>query len=267
LANTGLTELDVTGVAVDPSDANRVWAATDGGGVFTSNDGAATWAPTAAAIPEARVNVVAVDPSGVIFAGTRGGMFRSGDLGASWDNISTGLTDLRVLALAIDPRVPTRIFCTTRDGVFRSIDGGGLWQSAITGLGAAGVEDFAFDETAAGVWAASDLGVFHSTDAGDLWTATAPLPDPVTVAVVVASDGTVWVGTEVSGLFTSDDGGASWQAAGAEVTTPLIVHLSSDSGGRLYAGTAHGLFRRTVALVFADGFESGDLSAWSSAVP
>src|ERR1051325_2538745 len=99
----GLTAVGryVSALAVDPTTADTVYAATDPTGepstpakIFKSTDGAAHWRPLSTGLPATvEITSIAVDrttPS-VIYAGYadygdpgRGGVFKSSDGGESW---------------------------------------------------------------------------------------------------------------------------------------------------------------------------------------
>jgi hypothetical protein len=84
MAITGLTNLDITALAIDPQTPTTLYAGT--------------WD---------------------LYLGTwRGGVFKSTDGAGSWSALNTGLTDLYVSALAIDPRSPATVYAGTRAGVF-----------------------------------------------------------------------------------------------------------------------------------------------------
>ena len=83
----------VSGLAVDPTNSNTVWAtySTFGGGhVFKSIDTGATWTPMPGTggntIPDIPVNSIAINPSdpNKIYLGTDLGVFASVDGGANW---------------------------------------------------------------------------------------------------------------------------------------------------------------------------------------
>src|SRR5215468_6479119 len=96
---SGLTNSSVLGVAVDPQNAQVVYAGTDGSGVFKSTDGGATWQAASGGFdkPLAATSVAAlvVDPgnSQVVYAATLGsGVFKSGNAGVDWSAVENGLT-------------------------------------------------------------------------------------------------------------------------------------------------------------------------------
>jgi photosystem II stability/assembly factor-like uncharacterized protein len=87
--------------------------------------------------------------------------------------------------VAVDPRDPAHVFCGTFDaGLWRSCDAGRLWERAGS------------DPTG------SDA-VRRSGAAG--------IPHSSVMALAVSAAGTVWAGTEPSAIFSSDDGGDTWQ--------------------------------------------------------
>src|SRR5260370_6722276 len=90
----------VTGLAIDPRDANVVYAATGGGGVWKTTDGGATWSPLTDTQPSLVIGAIALDPSNpdTGYAGTGQGLnvptdhygvgiLKSTDRGATWINL------------------------------------------------------------------------------------------------------------------------------------------------------------------------------------
>jgi photosystem II stability/assembly factor-like uncharacterized protein len=68
-------------IAVDPKDADTVYAGTRSAGVLRSTDGGATWQPFGEGLPSQSISTLAFDATGkVLYAGTNG----------------TGLTSIRV---------------------------------------------------------------------------------------------------------------------------------------------------------------------------
>jgi hypothetical protein len=149
-------------------------------------------------------------------------------------------------------------------------------------------------------------GMYRSTNGGDSWTALTDLDDlltangafqfrnlrgpsdftafsgywqPSLVAIDAASTAMA-AGGQDSGLFVSLDDGATWDLVTDPFTSdssgvphlprPRYAYFDSDGSGTqsLYVGSqGRGIWRVNLPLVFADGFESGDTSAWSNTVP
>jgi ligand-binding sensor domain-containing protein len=78
---------------------------------------------------------------------------------------------------------------------------------------------------------------------------------------------TVYAGTWM-GAYKSTDAAASWDDLNAGLVPSNVVELALDphDRSRLWAGTDAGLWWIVQAL-FADGFEAGNTTAWSSATP
>ena len=96
----------IVALAVDPAAPATLYAAGEGGGVFKSADGGASWRAINAGLTNANVRALAVDPAApaTLYAGMwGGGVFKSTDGGLSWHAANAGLATLDVWSLAIDP--------------------------------------------------------------------------------------------------------------------------------------------------------------------
>jgi photosystem II stability/assembly factor-like uncharacterized protein len=166
--------LSVRSVAVDPSDADVVYAGTPDGRIMKSVDGGTSW--TQAHECKGGVSCIAVAaarPGLVLAAAGPGGMLRSLDAGRTWVAFPTP-KDTR--SVAIFPADPDVIYAACgEDGVWRSNDGGDTW-GAVTGGVAAGcrVIDVAVDPTQPDtVYCVGEIGweghFYRSSDGGATW--------------------------------------------------------------------------------------------------
>ena len=176
------------------------------------------------------------------------GMWKSTDAGKSWQHI--GLEDtVKIDSILVDPTDPNLVIVsalgdTTHHGggVYRSTDGGQSWTNVLKTAGYDGTRDlqYAFDEPnvmlaatqgtggeRGGGGAAGERGsraktkpalAFKSTDEGKTWTQIKipPFEGRVAVAVAMHTKGQRMyiVGNNIengSGLYRSDDGGATWR--------------------------------------------------------
>jgi hypothetical protein len=115
------------------------------------------------------------------------------------------------------------------------------------------------------VWAGTDAGIFKSAGGG-AWTAAGlPGVEIGALAVDPESPSTLWAATLGSGVYRSSSG-VGWHRAGAGLAHPDVFALAilPSDPPRLYAGTfGGGVYEMTPSPpIFADGFESGDVSAW-----
>jgi hypothetical protein len=148
--------------------------------------------------------------------------------------------------------------------MYSSADGGASWSpipaldTLMTGSGA-----FAFRNT---------RGPSNFTGFSGYWQPSLVAFDPGSSLVIA--------GGQDSGLFLSTDDGAAWSLISDPFTSdssgvphiprPHYAYFDSDGAGTtaIYVGTqGRGVWRINLGLLFADGFESGDTSAWSNTVP
>jgi photosystem II stability/assembly factor-like uncharacterized protein len=204
-------------IAVAPSDGRTLYVGTGqpearydvqaGAGVFRSRDGGETWESLGLAATR-HIGRILVDPrdSRVLLVGALGhyyganrerGVYRSSDGGNSFTQTLFVDETTGVIDLAADPKDPDLIFAATwtaqlppwlgyfqpqvgtGSAVYRSKDGGRSWEK----LGGAG-------------WPAGPLG--------RIGLAVTHLPSSVRIYASVSAE-------QGSGLYRSDDGGASWQ--------------------------------------------------------
>lgn len=189
----------MTGIAFDPNNANTLYVATAGGGVWKSTNKGASFTSITASRPEFAYASVAVDPanSNVIYAGTGdltgyygNGILKSTDGGNNWTLLGTAEFGANaVVQIIIDPGNSNRIFAATGwaaqrpakneppgKGVFRSTDGGATWQKVLDCNPCAnGFTDLLMQPGNAQVLYAANagVGIFKSTDGGNTWNALA----------------------------------------------------------------------------------------------
>lgn len=208
-------------VALDPSNQNVLYAGGYGG-LFRSTDAGASWAKLAPMDqPAAICNAVQADPSDgrIIYAAmSQERLMKSTDSGASWSLITNGLPAEGIGRIAIDARNPQNLyvaaFSDSLTPVHRSVDGGANWIGASNGLAGAAVHKIEIDpDDGAVAYAATNRGVYRTSNAGQLWSplagteyATDVAIDPVVTSNVVR---TLPIGT--NGFARSVDSGASWE--------------------------------------------------------
>jgi predicted phage baseplate assembly protein len=244
-----LGNLAVTTLAVASPD--QLLAGTSDAGLF-GTDAAGQWTQLGAGALGARVSHVAIAPPqtatpGAFYAATeddRGtpGFFVSTDAGQTWAEIVLPVAD-EVRAVAFG--AGATIFAgTENNGVFRSDAGAlGLWTSAAA-LTSMTVNALALDARG-NLYAATEGGVFRSTDDGDNWTAMNEGLSNLSVStLVIDAEGRLYAGTRGGGVFLSPRAGAQWRAANTGLTNRDVRALAVNNSARgaastLYAGT-HG---------------------------
>lgn len=216
-SHLGLTfAQQIAALAVDPHDANRVFAAVMGHpygpnperGIYRSTDGGVSWQRVLYKDPDTSGSAVVIDPlhpdvvyaalwqtrlgpweDGNEFQGTGGGLYKSTDGGTTWRQLRSGLPkNLSQINIAIAPSEPSRLYAA----VATNEPGG--YQSA------------------------AGLGIYRSDDAGESWKRITQDPRPalrigggdLTVLAVDPRNPDVLYST---GIVTvkSSDGGKTWQ--------------------------------------------------------
>ena len=157
-----------------------------------------------------------------ICVGSGGDIAVSRDAGQTW-TLATLPVKAHILALALSPAFDQDrigLAATAQDGVLRTADGGATWHAWNYGLLDLGVNalalspDFANDATC---FAATDHGVFTSSNGGRAWT---ELPigmehGPFTSASIVEMrhGASLQIGSEGNGLWSSAAPFDAWQKA------------------------------------------------------
>ena len=251
-------------LAFDPRDPQVIYAATQGAGVWRSDDGGQNWSLPGNDLARRTVAWIEVDPadSDTLWAGVEQsggpGLWRSTDRGASWGIVQTDPysrpLDQRIAFAPSDPRF---IYVPSTNLHFRSRDGGKTWSSFR-------VEDqdayaFAVHPSDPNHLLAGGRGQTHqfrrSTDGGDTWQAAGGgLPERSLSLLTVdpANPDTLYVVAGFSNLFKSTDLGDTWQPLNLGIgATDDVFDLQIDphDSNVLWAVTESGLMRSTNAGV------------------
>ena len=183
--------------------------------VFRSSDGGAQWRRSRLPLQGFEfLNALAVDPSNPAIVYTAGRqLFKSTDGGVTWRRTGRGLRG-PVTDLLADPFTPGTLYAVVRfarrgipvTGIDKTTDGGATWAPADAGLpGWYGIRRLTADLATPGtLYAATDQGIFLSTNGGAAWTVKlkAGLPSGVrtlTVAVDPLDPRTLYTGTSGGG--------------------------------------------------------------------
>jgi photosystem II stability/assembly factor-like uncharacterized protein len=168
-------------------DATRLFAGTQGHGVFRSDDGGLTWRP--AGLPGLIVKALVVGADGTVYAGTKPvGLHVSRDGGESWRELESLATMRRwywwqpaekphtpyVDSVAVSPADPQVLLVGIEGGrILRSEDGGATWRRLRSGV-AADCHAISFHpRDASHAYEAAGFGASFSRDGGASWTRAA----------------------------------------------------------------------------------------------
>jgi photosystem II stability/assembly factor-like uncharacterized protein len=194
-------------------------------------------------------NIIYVGSGDPIAGGDGNGMYKSSDGGQAWTHMGLEAAH-RISKMVIDPKDPNLVVVGAvgdgnngeAGGIYRTIDGGRTWKKVLTPAGTTAVRDLVYDFSAPNLMFATTIGggggfggggggragngpppapakLFKSSDEGQTWTEVTTLPrynGRISVAVAMHTNGQrlYVVGSPIdngSGLYRSDDGGATWK--------------------------------------------------------
>jgi len=258
-------------LAVDPNNADTVYAGLHDAGVRRTKDGGHSWADCA--LPEPGVFSLAVSPAdGAVYAGTEPSrLFRSDDRGESWRELEA-LLDLpsrptwsfpprpwtsHVRWIAPSPHDVALILVGIElGGLMRSTDGGESWEDHRPGA-QRDVHSLAWHaRDPRRAYEAGGGGAATSDDAGETWRAADEGRDRHYTWAVAADPGDpeLWYVSASTGPFAAHGGGdpqariyrsageEPWRALGGGLPEPLpaMPYALVATDGRVFAGLADG---------------------------
>ena len=258
LGGAGLN-LETTGLARDPSNPQRIYAASTIGMLLSVNGGV-DWD----VFGNAGITFfcVAVDPSApaTVWAGNANGfgIARSLDSGATWQSANGNLPSVTSGGSTFFPAIDSvavapdgsAVYLATPVGLFRSTDGGTNWTALETGLNELDFHSVAFlpGQPPGTVLAGGHAGgVYRTTNAGADWSASSQGLNESLVTEVVANPGFAGVAyaAATDGVYATTDGGASWTRASgglplssvAALALRFVVSVQPGDQETLFAGT------------------------------
>ncbi|NOZ27545.1 MAG: hypothetical protein GXP39_05760 [Chloroflexi bacterium] len=249
-------------VLVDPTDIDRLYAATRGG-ILISQDGGNTWIPGGldpSLTQGMTVLALTADDPPTLFAarliqddrGFHLALARSQDRGRSWSEAILPIPGSPPLDLIALP--DHRLVLATRTGVFLGSWEDNIWEAMEGDLGAMGANQLLLDQREKGtLWAATPLGVYRWNQDRAIWVAhNQGLPPNGSIRALYSFPDRpqTWLAAMAWGggylappaLLRSEDGGRSWHVTRGlgETRVNALVSLP-DQPERVYAATYDGI--------------------------
>lgn len=256
--NSGMAAQEA--LVVHVADDGTVFAGANGGGLFRSDDGGATWlsrngtvyATTAPGAIATAPNF-AVVPHMVTGSYWNGGLAYSNDRGQTWTEAASGPRN-QIRALVYSPNYPAEnlVLAGTGggwpadiDGIYRSADGGANWTQVDNQLKGKYIISLAAAPTTGQNWVVFagvyGDGVWRSTGGGNSWAQVGLAGERVWAVAVspnYASDQTVFVATDGGGLWRSTNGGSTWAYLRGGTFRGLALSPTYASDQTVYAAVA-----------------------------
>ncbi len=247
------------GVAVDPTNPDRIWALSSDllAGALLSEDAGAHWQVTLHPFsPFVAVAVAPTTPPTVYLAGGEEGVFASTDMGATWRQapMDDGF------AISLDPEDPETVYATSLTGVlpgvWKTTDGGWSWSHL-----SSEVRPIPLLSVGGSLLGGKQPGMLRSEDDGATWTQVPELRgvNVLSVAADPFTPGVAWVGAEGQGVLRTLDSGHTWVASRRGLGATDIQAFAFDPfrPRTLYAAASLGGLQRSA--------DAG--ASWSRLVP
>jgi hypothetical protein len=260
----------VVEIVPDPTNADVLYVAMSGGGVWKTTNALSaaqpTWTPLTEALGSLSCGALAIDSAntstlylglGDSFDGTGIGFTKSTDGGVTWDPIvylgnSTKITEIKVATNG------TTLLVTTDKGLFRSTDAGANFSPVSIATGSTeapygwsiawgGGTNYALTlEAKPSVTSGTTDGqIWYSTNDGATWTRAtgatkstgvgrmtiASSPLNRNVMYAQAAIPNSSASTDLADFFRSTDGGKSWVAMGATGRRVTYTNRNTESSG------------------------------------
>jgi photosystem II stability/assembly factor-like uncharacterized protein len=251
--NNGLEDLTVSHLVIDPTNPQVLYAGVGcvdddlhlPGNVFKSINGGASWTRLDGVSPDAPITRLALHPDDPqkVYALGYGGVFYSADGGASWTRLdeqfkSAVYTFFYELVFAPDDP-DTMYVGTYAGGIIKSVDRGANWFE-INGLRHQGEVlgnsyGTALDPTDPDTMYATTIGgVFKTADGGESWRfiGRGIMQHEREIGIDPTDPDRLYLGGDSRNLYTSDDGGDTWNRVPLEETSaPRAASGLAQVGG------------------------------------
>ena len=249
--DTGLEDVSVRAIAIDPNDADFVLA---GGldGVYKSIDSGVTWEKLS---PHENVESLAIDPRNrdTIYVGTWRQGWRSDDGGKLWKHIDNGMVlDTDMFGISFNPSDPDNIWVATCGWVYNTTNRGDQWTRYRDGFNNRRIHDVEVDPCDPNtIYAGSVAGLYRSDDTGKTWY-TVSNEEMVVNSIVLHPQrpDRVIVGIEGDGVYVSDDRAKTFTRASEGLHNLRITAIVPDPikkdrvfASVVFGGSASGIYR------------------------
>jgi photosystem II stability/assembly factor-like uncharacterized protein len=245
---------NVESLAIDPRTHDRIYVGTRRQGIRTDDGGKSWKLINNGMVLDTDMFSITIEPDNPdsVWVSTCGWVYHSPNTGDNWTRFRDGFNNRRIHDIEVDPCDKSSLYAGSVAGLYRSHDHGKTWyvvsdeslvvnkvllHSQRPGRVIVGVEGD-------GIYVSNDNAKSFTRSCEGLHNLriTSIAPDPTAKDRVYA---TVAFGGAASGVYESDDDGATWKKISA-ATLPEVLSLSiaeeADGGPKFVAGTEKGFF-------------------------
>ena len=256
---------DVRSIALDPNNPLILYAGTDEGVLFKSQDGAQSWIRlnTGMEKEEMVIQRILVDrryPGNVwviawMLRSSGGVVLRTKNAGNSWEEVFSRPEEAGVRDLILPTHSDNRIYLTSLQGIYKSDDEGQHWDYLPeTGQLDHGVKtSWVHPHDSSLILAGTRRLIFRTVDGGinwELFSKGIRLDSDIFRIISLDTEGQQILVSACSGIYRSMDGGQNWRQGILHSKVPgqwmgkRVLSLgTSKDGMTIYAGTSTGLYR------------------------
>lgn len=243
----------INALVSDPANADTLYAASQGGGIWKSTDGGGSWVQSGTELTNRAPLWIQFQPGSpkTLYVGVEeAGISKSIDGGATWKWIKFpfGSLSTHPHRFAFAPGNPKVMWLADVNLHYRSIDGGVTWKDFR--VPDSDVSVFTFDlKDPKTVWAGGvdgKTGLRKTTDGGATWKpmgAGLPESNHIVDLILDPANAKVMYMRSTWKLFKSSDGGVNWSELDLQNkgTSDIdMFMLDPTKPGTLYAGTEDG---------------------------
>lgn len=260
---------DVTALAIDPRNSDRIIVGASDGQLFRSTDGGQIWRRLRPGIkmPGFAVTLIVFDHArpGTLYVclkqlkdakddATGGGLFSSQDGGESWREIAA-LRGHSVRGLTQAAKDANVFVAVARDGIYRSLDHCATWRRItpendreLSGFHSAAIDPRDIETIYVGTWHLP----WRTTDGGQTWklagmkdTGMVDDSDIFMIQIDAANPDAMWM-SACSGIYRSTDASNNWsKVKGIPYSSrrTQVIYQHPTLPEVVFAGTIEGLWR------------------------
>lgn len=201
-----------------------------GNGLHRSTDGGKTWRVLTSWTTEEILGVVP-DPvdSALIYLATPFGVFKTTDDGNSWVRKMNGFKKWYIQRIIMDSRDRRTLYAASEDDLYKTMDAGEHWIPMHAGAQypLALLQNPNAPEQFIGGF--EDVGLRFSFDNGKTWKTSTGLSDSTIYALAASANGKdLYAAGWHTGLWRSEDGGATWKPVWSSQAFEAIYSISVD---------------------------------------